>query len=68
MNQPQSLSRRIRPVPEEIRCRWKGRDGERGVYDCPVCGCWTANLPLYKDTVCHIKERRNGEPDRRQRR
>lgn len=54
-----------RSVPKEIRCAWTARKGERGVYDCPQCGCWTANLPLYKDMVCAQKERRKGNNDRR---
>lgn len=49
---------RMKPVPKEIRCQWTAREGERGTYDCPQCGSWTANLPLYKNAVCDRKERR----------
>lgn len=45
-------------APMEIRCEWTSRKGQRGVYDCPSCGCWTANLPLYKNMVCDRKDRR----------
>lgn len=51
----------------EIRCEWTARKGQRGVYDCPVCGCWTANLTRYKYDVCSRKDRRKGQGDRRQR-
>jgi hypothetical protein len=52
-------------VPDVVRCEWTPREGKRGVYDCPRCGCWTANLPLYKDSVCQAKDRRKGPEDRR---
>jgi hypothetical protein len=48
-----------------VRCNWVRRKKERDVYDCPNCGCWTANLPLYKETVCSAKERRKNKADRR---
>lgn len=56
-------------MPEELRCRWTKREGERGVYDCPQCGCWTANLPLYnkEGDVCPQKERRKATKERRAR-
>lgn len=58
--------KRATTIPQALRCRWTSRGGsERDVYDCPDCGCWTANLPLYKLDVCEAKDRRKGKPDRR---
>lgn len=57
----------MKPVPKDMRCRWKGRTtkGERDVYDCLDCGCWTANLPLYRASLCDAKDRRKGVRERR---
>jgi hypothetical protein len=52
-------------TPKDIRCVWTARKGERGVYDCYDCGSWTANMPLYRATVCPAKERRKGGGDLR---
>lgn len=35
---------------------WTPREGQRGVYDCPRCGMWTANKPLYKNDPCEGRE------------
>lgn len=53
-------------APKDIRCVWTPRKGERGTYDCLDCGCWTANLPLYRFDVCPAKDRRKGLGDRRE--
>ena len=37
----------------------------RGVYECPTCEGWTANLPLYRYEVCSAKDRSKGPGDRR---
>lgn len=55
-------------IPAEVKCDWKQRAGERGVYDCADCKSRTANLPLYKDDVCEAKDRRKGVTDRRTKR
>jgi hypothetical protein len=34
------------------RHEWTLRAGTKDVYDCPRCGMWTANLPLYKNDEC----------------
>ena len=61
---------RCRTVPKEIRCRWKRQQeqtkGVGPVYGCLDCGSWTANLPLYKDSICHLKDRRKSRSARRQ--
>ena len=44
---------------------WLEEANKPGVYVCDNCGCWTANLPLYKDEVCDSQERRFA--DRRKR-
>lgn len=66
------MSREI--APPEVRCRWKftrkhavGGQPLSNVYVCPDCDSWTANMPLYKYSVCPKKERRNGMANRRQR-
>lgn len=54
-----------RATPLEIRCQWTARKGKPGVYDCPNCKQWTANLPLYRADVCPAKERRTATNERR---
>lgn len=51
--------------PIEIQCVWLARKGERGTYDCLNCKGWTANLPLYRTSICPAKDRRQGAVDRR---
>lgn len=56
-------------VAEEVKHDWKKgerkqyrlRGGKRVTsqrYECPNCGQWTSNLPLYKNEVCPAKDRR----------
>lgn len=52
-------------APVEVRCVWTKREGEPGVYDCPHCGQWTANLPAHRLDVCPALDRRKGKTDRR---
>lgn len=52
-------------IPQEVRCSWLKKLGESGVYECPHCKCWTANLPLYVFSICPKKDRRKGKRDRR---
>lgn len=54
-----------RPVPRKLHHEWTPRLDQPGVFDCPVCGQWTANLPLYRQEVCDAKDRRKGLTDRR---
>ena len=49
-------------VAAEVRCDYeRATDLGTNTYRCRLCECWTANLPLYKDTsVCEKKDRRRG--------
>ena len=44
--------------PPEVRCRWTERPNERGLFECPDCGMWTANVARYQFDVCPAKDRR----------
>ncbi len=55
-----------RRVPADVRHEWFHEKGTaRGVYTCPHCRMWTANVPLYFHDICPKRDRRKGE-DRRQ--
>jgi hypothetical protein len=48
-------------MSNDVKHFWKLRKGTRDVFDCPQCGMWTANCPLYLNDVCPAKERRKRE-------
>lgn len=61
-------------TPSDVRCWWEkratytlGNAVLKDVYVCPNCHSWTANLPLWKDSVCPLKERRVATTERRRR-
>jgi len=54
-------------APKEVRCEWRlavvsDYDEQpqvgSGVYFCPACKSFTANLPAYRYDVCDAKDRR----------
>lgn len=53
------IAEMARPIPPEVRHDWTPNP-PRGdtAYVCKTCNKWTANLPLYLDEVCPVKERR----------
>jgi hypothetical protein len=53
-------------APVDVRCEWKRRENEPGVYDCSHCGSWTANMPLYRYVVCSARDRRKRSGGRRE--
>jgi len=69
MRIPKLLQHRWTRCPKaackKAACPHGGAHGS-GVYHCPDCGQWTANLPLYKHNLCPAKERRKRQKDRRQ--
>lgn len=51
---------KAKEISKDVLCEWTPR-GKTETYDCPNCGSWTANLPLYRSNVCSSKERRFSE-------
>lgn len=50
---------RLRKAPAEIRHEWyRKKERGAGVYECPHCKMWTANVPMYFSDVCSARERR----------
>jgi hypothetical protein len=52
-------------IPTEVRHEWfRNKARGAGVYECPHCHQWTANVPLYFQDICEARDRRK-TPDRR---
>lgn len=48
-----------RRIPADVRHEWFRKKGAaRGVYECPHCKMWTANVPLYFREICPARDRR----------
>ena len=53
-------------TPKALRCEFKPATFfGPGAFVCARCGCWTSNLPLYKDDICAKKDRRSNKDARR---
>ena len=54
-----ALERRLAALRTLQNCDWKRQpkdfNGATDVYECSRCKAHTANLPLYKDSVCEVR-------------